>query len=71
MAVFEAATDAAQACLELVNEIEGEGGFSLRAAICTGDVEAIDGDAFGEAVNLAARILSKTPAFLKEFVRQD
>ncbi|MAY80537.1 MAG: hypothetical protein CL930_07100 [Deltaproteobacteria bacterium] len=62
MALFEAATDAAQACLELVNAIPEEGGFSLRASISTGDVESIDGDAFGEAVNLAARILSKTPA---------
>ena len=30
--------------------------------MATGDVEGIDGDAFGEAVNLAARILSKTPS---------
>ena len=28
----------------------------------TGDVEEIDGDAFGEPVNLAARILAQTPA---------
>lgn len=62
MAVFEAATDAAQACLELVNALVHEDGFSIRAAMATGDVEAIDGDAFGEAANLAARILSKTPA---------
>jgi class 3 adenylate cyclase len=62
MALFEAATDAAQACLELVNAIVKEDGFTIRAAMATGDVETIDGDAFGEAVNLAARILSKTPA---------
>jgi len=62
MAVFEAATDAAQACLELVNALVHEDGFSIRAAMATGDVEAIDGDAFGEAANLAARILAKTPA---------
>jgi len=62
MALFEAATDAAQACLELVSGIAGQDGFTIRAAMATGDVEAIDGDAFGEATNLAARILSKTPA---------
>lgn len=61
MAIFEAATDAAQACLEVVNTIVSEGGFTIRAAMATGDVEAIDGDAFGEAANLAARILAKTP----------
>ena len=61
MALFEAASDAAQACLELVTAINTDHGFSIRAAMSTGDVETIDGDAFGEAVNLAARILSKTP----------
>ncbi len=62
MALFEAATDAAQASIELVSRVLGEADFSIRVAMATGDVEAIDGDAFGEAVNLAARILSKTPA---------
>jgi len=62
MALFEASTDAAQACLELISGIAGQDGFTIRAAMATGDVEAIDGDAFGEATNLAARILSKTPA---------
>jgi len=61
MAVFPAATDAVKACLELVSAIENEE-FSIRGAMATGDVEEIDGDAFGEAVNLAARILSKAPA---------
>jgi class 3 adenylate cyclase len=32
----------------------------LRIGLATGDVEEIDGDAFGETVNLAARVLSKT-----------
>jgi hypothetical protein len=61
MALFEAASDAAQACLELVTTINTNKGFSIRAAMATGDVETIDGDAFGEAVNLAARILAKAP----------
>ena len=62
MALFEAATDAAQASLELSRALGAGSGFSIRVAMATGDVEGIDGDAFGEAVNLAARILSKTPA---------
>jgi class 3 adenylate cyclase len=62
MVLFEAATDAAQACLELITGIAGQDGFTIRAAMATGDVESIDGDAFGEATNLAARVLAKTPA---------
>ncbi|MEC9390735.1 MAG: adenylate/guanylate cyclase domain-containing protein, partial [Myxococcota bacterium] len=62
MALFESASDAAVACLELVSAIGNETGLSIRAAMATGDVEAIDGDAFGEAANLASRILSKTPS---------
>ena len=62
LALFEAATDAAQASLELANALSAGSGFSIRVAMATGDVEGIDGDVFGEAVNLAARILSKTPA---------
>ena len=41
--------------------ISKEGGFSIRVAMATGDVEVIDGDAFGDAVNTASRILAKTP----------
>ena len=62
MVLFESASDAAVACLELVSAIGNETGLSIRAAMATGDVEAIDGDAFGEAANLASRILSKTPS---------
>ncbi len=59
MALFSAATDAVRACLELVETIPEDGQFSIRAGLATGDVEEIDGDAFGDAVNLASRILSK------------
>jgi len=61
MAIFGAATDAVRAGLELIETIPKQGGFGIRAAMATGDVEEIDGDAFGEAVNLASRVLSKTP----------
>ena len=61
MALFEAATDAVRAGTELVEAISKEGGFSIRVAMATGDVEVIDGDAFGDAVNTASRILAKTP----------
>lgn len=61
MALFRAATDAVRAALELVETIPHEGGFSIRVGMATGDVEVIDGDAFGECVNLAARLESKAP----------
>jgi hypothetical protein len=62
MVLFVAATDALRAALEIQNIVSGPGGIQLRLAMTTGDVEEIEGDAFGEAVNLAARILAQTPA---------
>lgn len=62
MCLFLAATDALRAALDVQDVVTGEGGISIRLAMTTGDVEEIEGDAFGEAVNLAARVLSKTPA---------
>jgi class 3 adenylate cyclase len=61
MALFPAATDAVRAGLDLVESIPEQGQFSIRVGIATGDVEEIDGDAFGDAVNLASRIIAKTP----------
>lgn len=61
MVLFEAATDAVRAALEIVAMV-GDGAPTLRVAMTTGDVEEIEGDAFGESVNLAARILQKTPS---------
>ncbi len=60
MALFPSATDAVRASLELVEAVR-EGSMNLRVGMATGDVEVIDGDAFGEAVNLASRIEGKTP----------
>ncbi|MBN2798026.1 MAG: adenylate/guanylate cyclase domain-containing protein [Deltaproteobacteria bacterium] len=62
MCLFPAATDALRASLDIQEFVTTAGGISIRLAMATGDVEELDGDAFGESVNLAARILSKTPA---------
>ncbi len=60
LCLFPAATDALRAALDIHHGLAGET-LELRLALNTGDVEMIDGDAFGEPVNLAARILSRTP----------
>ncbi len=62
MALFPSATDALRAGLEAVESGLQSGGMLLRVSCATGDVEEIDGDAFGDAVNLSARINSRTPA---------
>jgi len=62
MILFESATDALKAAFEVVRRVEDTGELSIRLALTTGDVEEMDGDAFGDAVNLASRILAKTPA---------
>ena len=62
MGLFSSATDAVRAALDLVEAFhDGTQGFTLRVDMATGDVEEIEGDAFGDAVNLASRILRKTP----------
>ncbi len=64
MALFDTATDAVRACLDLV-EAHAPGGGSgvvFRASIATGDVEEAENDAFGEPVNLSARINARTGA---------
>lgn len=60
--LFTAATDAVRASLDIQNKVTADGGMPLRLSLATGDIEEIDGDAFGEAVNLSARINSKAPA---------
>lgn len=64
MALFETATDAVRACLDLVEaHAPGTGsGVVFRASVATGDVEEADNDAFGEPVNLSARINARTGA---------
>ncbi len=63
MALFDSATEAVRACLDLVEAHGAEGGaISFRASCATGDVEESSNDAFGDTVNLASRINSITPA---------
>lgn len=63
MALFDSATDAVRACVDLVEAHAPGGGSSVafRAGIATGDVEETETDAFGEPVNMAARVISRTP----------
>ncbi|MBN1336854.1 MAG: adenylate/guanylate cyclase domain-containing protein [Deltaproteobacteria bacterium] len=61
MALFDAATDAVRAGLDLLERAQGVG-LSLKIGVATGDVEEIEGDAFGDAVNLASRVNASTPA---------
>ena len=64
MAIFDSATAAVRACMEIVETTLtiGDQELAIRASLATGDVEEIGGDYFGEAVNLSARINSKVPA---------
>ena len=61
LCVFDSATDALRASLDIVHHVHTSGQQSIRISMTTGDVEEIDGDVFGESVNLSARINSKAP----------
>lgn len=64
MALFDTATDAVRACLDLVEAHPPQAGVGVtfRASCATGDVEQTDNDAFGEVVNLSSRINARIPA---------
>jgi len=63
MCLMRSATDGLNAGLEIIEAMRTPAAAdTIRISVETGDVEEIDGDAFGEPVNLSARILSKTPA---------
>ena len=68
MVVFNSATEAVKACLKLVSSPLPGAKMEFRASVVTGDVQELSNDYFGnkdyfgEAVNLAARINSITPA---------
>lgn len=61
LCMFPAATDALRAALEIQERTRASETPVIRISVTTGDVEEIDGDAFGEPVNIAARILGITP----------
>lgn len=65
MVLFDSATDAVRAGVDLVERVSGTGGFAIRVGMATGDVEEIEKadsfDCFGESVNLASRVMGKTP----------
>lgn len=62
LCLFPAATEALRAALEILRPREDAPDAPLRMGMNTGDIEEIDGDAFGEPVNIASRILQKAPA---------
>ncbi len=62
LCLFSSATDALRAAVDILERLGSTDSLNMRLALATGDVEPIDGDVFGETVNLAARVLSKTPA---------
>jgi len=62
LTIFESATDAIKAGISLIASLQDDPDFNVRIGIATGDVEKIGDDFFGPCVNLASRILSKTPS---------
>ncbi len=61
MVLFDSATDALRASVDIQESVTSDGaGAPIKIGMNTGDVEAIDDDAFGEAVNLARRIVDQT-----------
>ncbi len=69
MCLFPSATDALRAALDVLDVVYNSGSMGIRLSMTTGDVEEIDGDAFGESANMAARINGKTRVVLAERVK--
>ena len=61
LCMLDSATEGLRAALDIQHQTHATGGHTIRVAMTTGDVEEIDGDVFGECVNLSARILGKAP----------
>jgi hypothetical protein len=62
LCLFDSATEAVRAATEILEAVHQRGGgWVLRIGLATGDVEAVDGDVFGDPVNLASRILHQAP----------
>jgi len=62
MAIFDSATEGIKAALALMESLKDDPVFNVKIALATGDVEEISQDFFGTCVNLASRILAKTPS---------
>ena len=56
--LFDSATDAVRAAMDIQHLVMSKGAIAIRLAMTTGDVEEIDGDAFGECVNGADSVQS-------------
>ena len=62
MVLFDSATEALRASMKLVTStLSEELPLGFRASAATGDVEEMDGDYFGDAVNLSSRINKEVP----------
>ncbi len=68
LAVFESATDAVYSAKEIQNSLrshnkDAEKGkaINLKIGLNTGEVTLLDGDVFGEAVNIASRVQNLAP----------
>lgn len=59
--LFDSATEAVHAGKAIIEKVVQGSSLEMKVSCATGDVEEINRDAFGDAVNLAARINSKTP----------
>ena len=65
MVLFDSATQALHACMELISTtLDVDDGLSLqfRTSAATGDIDLVGDYFIGEAINLSARINSRTPA---------
>lgn len=56
---FDTADDAVRFCLQVVHEARdgSDSGMGVRAGLCVGDVREVEGDVWGDPVNVAARLL--------------
>lgn len=56
LAIFDSAVEAVAAAHEIQQDLAGEASMALRIGIHSGDVLLDDDDAFGESINIAARL---------------
>ncbi|MGB7323208.1 MAG: tetratricopeptide repeat protein [Albidovulum sp.] len=56
IATFGSVADAAQCAMQMQDLLKRDGSMQMRTGVHVGDVAVIDGDVFGDAVNVAARL---------------